>query len=64
MSLRDSPFSDVKVPLAWTAALALVVLLVAAIALLAESFGHQVWWLHRHREADAAPTRSRVQVTR
>ena len=39
-------------------------LLVAAIGLLAESFGHQVWWLHRHREADAAPTRSRVQVTR
>jgi rod shape-determining protein MreC len=32
--LRDSPFSDVKVPLAWTAALALVVLLVAAVALL------------------------------
>jgi rod shape-determining protein MreC len=34
VSLRDSPFSDVKVPLAWTAALALVVLLVAGIALL------------------------------
>ena len=34
MSLRDSPFSDVKVPLAWTAALALVVMLVAGVALL------------------------------
>jgi rod shape-determining protein MreC len=45
--LRDSPFSDVKVPLAWTAALALVVLLVAAIALLVsdrrETFEQQAY---------------------
>jgi rod shape-determining protein MreC len=45
--LRDSPFSDVKVPLAWTAALALVVLLVAGIALLVsdrrETFEQQAY---------------------
>ena len=34
MSFRDSPFSDVKVPLAWTAAAALVVTIVVAVALL------------------------------
>ncbi len=32
-----------------------VVVLVAALALLAESFGRDVWWLRRHREAAVLP---------
>ena len=35
-----------------------VPLLVVALALLAESFGRQVWWLWRHR----APAPARVAV--
>ena len=34
MSFRDSPFGEVKVPLAWMAAVALIVAIVVAIALL------------------------------
>ena len=38
------------------------VLLVVALALLAESFGRDVWWLWRHRdEAPARPTAARVR---
>ncbi len=34
MSFRDGPFNDLKVPLTWTAAVAVVVAIVAAVALL------------------------------
>jgi len=34
LSLRDGPLGDIKVPLTWTAALAVVVAIVAALALL------------------------------
>jgi phosphatidylglycerophosphate synthase len=36
-----------------------VAALVGAIALLVESFGREIWWLHRHRH-DAAPSRRRA----
>ena len=35
MSLRDGPFGDLKVPLRWTAAVALIVAVIVAIALFA-----------------------------
>ena len=34
--------------------------LLGAVALLAESFGHQVWWLLRHRDVTSVATRLRV----
>ena len=34
MSLRDSPLGELKVPLTWTAAIAVIVAIVAVIALL------------------------------
>ncbi len=41
-------------PRSWT-----VVALGVALALLAESFGRDVWWLWRHRQPDAGPDRGR-----
>jgi hypothetical protein len=46
-----------------------VLALAMALAALAASFGHQVWWLRRHRAARTHPTPSRhrssdLQVTR
>lgn len=36
--------------------------LLGAVTLLAESFAHQVVWLHRHREVEPAPARVRAEV--
>ncbi|HEY5409528.1 MAG TPA: rod shape-determining protein MreC, partial [Caulobacteraceae bacterium] len=34
MSFRDGPFNDLKVPLTWTAAVAVIVAIVVGVALL------------------------------
>lgn len=41
-----------------------VLVLLGAVALLAESFAHQVVWLQRHREVEPAMARVRAQVAR
>jgi hypothetical protein len=38
--------------------------LAVALALLAESFGHQVWWLAHHRAAEQRRTSRSYEVAR
>ena len=40
--------------------LGMSIILLAALALLAESFGREVWWLWRHRQPDQSSTPSRA----
>ena len=68
MALREGPFGDVRVPLAWTAAVSLIIAAIVAVTLLAndrrETFKTEAYGATRQAvDTVAAPVeRSAVQV--
>ena len=52
MALRDNPLGELKVPLAWTAGVALIVALVG-IAIIVASGLFILWREHKNRKAQA-----------